>query len=278
MTKRPKLSTVAFRAFQAGVVTMVVLTGAGLLGAGPFAWMHHSSSSESSAPGSTPTATGPTSSTIAALVLRDYTKGQCVTWDQRPSPDTRPTKVVPCTKPHLVEIAGKVRLSDRLERYPTEPEWDRVFDHDCLPQVQALLRAPLDPYGRFAPGGIRPLADSWRSGDRTVWCGAVLSHEASRRTNTFVPFTGAVEGTAQTKLDPIGTCLDASGAAVPCTKAHVSEIVGYVDITTPPPGLHDNNAWNALVGDRCTTTARNYVGHDVSAGWIPIAAASYAAG
>ena len=33
---RQKLSAAAFRAFRAAVVVMVVLTGAGLLGAGPF--------------------------------------------------------------------------------------------------------------------------------------------------------------------------------------------------------------------------------------------------
>ncbi len=192
---------------------------------------------------------------------------------------------MPCTQAHLVEIAGHIDLSARLEAYPTETAWDKVFDHDCLPTLHALIGAPLDPIGRFASGGIRPLADAWADGQRTVWCSAQLA-TAHPNSPTLTPFTGKVEGVSQNELIVVGTCLTAAApTTVPCTKPHTGEVAGYVDlsgVTNTPPGLDDDNAWSTLVGDKCARSAHAYLGHDLSrdevAGWIPILAASWAAG
>jgi hypothetical protein len=273
------------------VIAVLLVALAGVTGRGPLRALQRSSNSSDTAtnakPARAPTAhNNATSSTIQALEMRSYRRGDCVNWDQRHSTARRSTNVIPCEQTHLVEIAGEIDVSGRFDHYPSEPEWTRVFSHDCLASVRSLLGGPLDPDGRFTTGGIEPLADAWGQGVRTAWCGVVATRTGPAvHRDTFESFRGKVEGASQVRTEPVGTCLGSKQFAVACATPHSVEIVGYVDLTgltTQPPAVNDNAGWDRLVGDKCGTVGRAYLGHPLSGdegfGWLSILPASWAAG
>ena len=155
------------------IVALVVVLG-GVAGYGPLSSLRRSSKSSLPTVTVPPDGAGGTTTTVLTLERRAYKHGDCVVWDQKPSADPANTRVVPCTAPHLFEVGSRLDLTGRFDHFPTKPEWKLIFVHDCGASVQALLGAPLDPTGRFVPGGITPTRSGWEQGDRVVWCGAEL--------------------------------------------------------------------------------------------------------
>ncbi|HVW32467.1 MAG TPA: septum formation family protein, partial [Acidimicrobiia bacterium] len=103
------------------------------------------------------------------------------------------------------------------------------------------------------------------------------------------PFTGAVHGQPQALLWPTGSCLGGGdgtttfAGTVPCTAAHLYEVVGPVDagarFTTPPPAGSDQ--WSTRLGQDCAEVAAARLGRlpaGVDTAVFPIDPASWAAG
>ncbi len=277
-------------------IAALVVVLFGVAGYGPLSFMKRNSAPSSTA--ATPSvasktpkngagATGrtTTSTTIFHLERRSYARGDCVTFDQQPGQDTRETHVVNCDRPHLVEMTTSLSL-DRFDHFPTEAEWQGVFEHDCAPGTRALIGGPVDPVGRYFPTAIMPTHESWIHGDREVWCGVgSLSLTAPPRPSMLMPFTGRVEGTTQARIAPIGSCWGRSEYEIPCSQSHLWEVAGYADLAgkvARPPAVDDDHAWGLLVGDACHVVALGYLGHeprnDQRAGWEPIEPGSWAAG
>jgi hypothetical protein len=238
-------------------------------------------------------APGETTSTTIGLVGRSYSPGQCVTWDQtREWKGLRPTRIVSCDEPHLIEITGR-HVLNLVGAYPTEPEWDDIIDNgECGRLAAQYLGGEIDPEGRFATGVIRPVPEGWGRGDREVWCGVQATTTAVDHDSEFsVEFTGAVRSQPQTSLYGAGTCLARDPAAgvitgtVDCAQPHAYEIVGAVDagarFKTPPPA--DSGQWaSGRLGDDCDRLARSRFGGRLPAGVetsvFPIVEASWRTG
>jgi hypothetical protein len=276
------------------LIAALVVVLFGVAGFGPLGFMKRDSAkSSTTTPQSVaskapkrPVGPATTSTTIFHLERRTYALGDCVAFDQRPGEDTRETQVVNCDRPHLIEMTMGLNLGDRFDHFPTEAEWQTVFDHDCAPGTRRLIRGPLDPLGRYFPTAITPSRESWIHGDRDVWCGVgAVSLTRPPRKSMLMPFTGKVEGTPQARISPIGSCWGDSEYEIPCSQSHRWEVAGYTNLTgkvAQPPALNDDHAWGLLVGDACHVVAVRYLGHEPSndqrAGWEPIEPGSWAAG
>ncbi len=241
--------------------------------------------------GSSPAQANASTSTTIGIVKRNFQPGDCVTWDQNAGPSVVAT-VVPCTAPHLVEITHEEGLTSYASGapFPDRLQWARIFASECGPVATSYLGYPLDPTGRFVPGGISPSDSSWALGDRTLWCGIQVSIRQSPdlNPNDLNPFTGVVRGQDQGVVDAVGSCFGPGsqglgGGIVPCTSPHVDEVTGAVSIAGLVEQLpQTSGAWSSLVGADCQNLAVRYHGGDlppgVSAGWIPITQADWDAG
>lgn len=252
--------------------------------------------------GTSPTTTPALTTTTISLEPRGYLPGDCVTWNQTAGGDLsdRPTNVVSCAGPHLVEVAAaKEQITGFSSAWPGEQALNDYTDAKCAPEAAIFLGRPLDPVGRFAANAFSPTEQGWLDGDRDMQCdiasnapgtwtgtgappaaGAVTSQTDAQLT----PFTGEVRGVDQSLLYPVGSCLvSGSGYLIPCTAPHTFEIAGTVDITGRASTLPASNAqWESLVGTSCGQAALADLGGSypsgVRAGWMPIEAPSWAAG
>jgi hypothetical protein len=242
-------------------------------------------------PGSAPSATAAPPGPVRVERLA-HEAGDCVSWDQEATAaaDPRATATVACTEPHLVEITGRVQLGDELDHEPTEAELDALTDRLCQPVNEAHLGGPLDPHGRYYPAGIQPSPESWRDGDREVWC-ALGAHDGTEGPDDPAgdgrhrPFRGAVALADQFWRYDRGQCLGGGRrAAVACIDEHEVEVVGRVELPEAPflPELDDQAAWEILVGPECRAQARSYLDREtvepLTTGWLGIEQASWAAG
>ncbi len=225
-------------------------------------------------------ATGAASS--GRLRYRTYRVGDCATWNQadRLGSLGPSVKVVKCTKPHLMEIAGSVKFARRTS-FPTQEQWVTIGSQgECLAVLERYLGQKFDPAGRFAAGTVHPLADGWAAGLRTVWC--TLSPSRRSDSATVEPMVGGVRGQDQTRLWDVGACVrSAPFAVVACTEEHTNEVVGNVTVTgfTDAPSAEQ---LIAAIGAECRAVATTYLGGrvpaDVGIAALGIAAGSWAAG
>jgi hypothetical protein len=237
---------------------------------------------------------GPAPTTTAAFRLErlDHRPGDCVSWDQHAQAGPmRAIVTAPCTEPHLIELTGRVVITDEPDHVPTDDELDALTDRLCLPVDEAHLGGRLDPHGRYYSAGIQPSPEGWRAGDREVWCGLGARDgtedpaEPGAGAGEHRPFRGPVSVASQFWLYDRGSCLAAGRrAAVACVADHEVEIVGRVELSDQPtvPALDDRTGWDALLGERCAQLARAYLGQDpvapLTLGWLGIDADSWAAG
>ncbi len=287
--RRSQLAHGARRLFWYGIVAALVVVLLGVLGTGPLSFLKRddgkSTSSAISSPSKKNKAGGATTSTIFTLERRSYSRGDCVVYDQR-GVGARETRVVPCAKPHLLEMTESFEVRNR-DHFPSEVQWTALFEKRCHASIEALLGTHLDPVGLFFATGVQPSGESWARGDRTIWCGvAKVSAARPSRPHQLVPFTGKVGGAPQARLAEVGSCWSgASPYPSSCRNAHEWEVVGFFDLAgkvAQPPAPNDNTAWGNLVGEACAGSARSYLGHDlvndVHAGWQPIQPGSWIAG
>ena len=207
--------------------------------------------------------------------------------DQKPSADPADTRVVPLYGAASLRGASRLDLTGRLDHFPTKAESE--VDRSCTTAARActtLLGAPLDPIGRFAPGGITPTRSGWAAGDREVWCGAESAAPGPvTRDDFLVVFTGKVECVA-TRLDAVGTLSlvrrrgnPAVPQAAPVRSLRVRRSLRR---HRRAAGRADDSGWNRFVGDKCDNVGRVYVGRDLTndegVGYLVIPTASWAAG
>lgn len=235
-------------------------------------------------PGSSPVTVAPTTSTTLSIALRSYHPGDCVTWDQTPGatgPWGRPTQVVACSSPHLIEIASPAEQLDGFSAaWPGDAAIDAFATAHCGAPVQAFLGYPLDPAGRFALGNIHPLDQAWADGYRTYYCDIQM-----RGPFDHLPsFSGEAKGADQEWLVAVGSCMTAQTAEpVPCSDPHQWEVTGEVtvpaDVTTLPTTAQ---AWQAAIGTQCSRVGLAYTGGAYPAGyetgWLDLTASNWAAG
>jgi putative regulator of septum formation len=240
----------------------------------------------SAAPGTDPA--GVTTSTTFRLLGVDFRIGNCVIWDQAGSSDRYP-RIVPCDQPHLIEITGRVDLFDKTA-FPTDADFDTIRDQDCTRLADEFLGHPLDRHGRFQASSITPYPEAWVQGEKTVWCGLIVTpHDVDDDRYIHEAFTGTVKGQDQTYLWGAGSCLADDETwkivgAVPCDQPHAYEVTGHVDASgfrIGPPAA-DSNAWNTGLGTACATVARGYLKGPIPAGFLsgvlPFQADSWTAG
>jgi hypothetical protein len=190
-----------------------------------------------------------------------WRSGDCLDWMQGGMPTTTLQHVVPCSAPHLVEVAGTIRVTGSYKSYPTDAEWRAIAQHDCLLPVAALFGGPVAP-GYYATALV-PLPKKWaQDHNGGVQCGvAKWGNPAPEIDRELSPFVGHVERTAQSRLANPGVCEDADFIPTPCPAPHTHELTGYVDLTglasTPPTNDDD---WMTLVGKRCEEVGRTYLG------------------
>jgi hypothetical protein len=216
-----------------------------------------------------------TTTTVPSLVLGDYERGDCATWDQ--AQDEAPAHLVDCDDAHLIELVAPRKVGDDFTHFPTEAEWDYLDATLCGPVVERYLGTRIDPQGMYAAGGIMPTEASWDDGLRQIECG-VIHAGTSRLPRLMVPFDGAVDGTRQYEAKPPGTCLplvgDQIGEPVPCDQPHALEVVGAVDLSGRIDHAPDDDELETLLGDECRRQAIAYVGHpldgDLRDGWVSL--------
>jgi hypothetical protein len=274
---------------KAVVMAGVAVVTAWSVVAGPLHSTLTGAGSHASAAALPPTPTSSTSTTIA-LTGTQYSRGDCVSWDQRVLPSLeRATHVVPCSGLHLIEIIMAVTVpGGQAAPFPTEAEWQTFNDRLCGPLVLPYLGYPLDPAGQYLVEDIHPLPSGWSYSDRTMWCGigAVWPSGIVHTADQFSPFAGTVKGHDQTYLYGTGTCLAQGsetrlGDTISCSEPHVVEITGTVAITNGVLPATDQ-AWENAVGSRCHDVTLRYAGGHLPVGvtsnLLPVEASSWAAG
>ncbi|MFM7068397.1 MAG: septum formation family protein [Actinomycetes bacterium] len=183
-----------------------------------------------------------------------YEVGDCVTWDE--AKIRSDTKVVKCAEPHRIQIAGSRELDDYGSRreYPTENEWDAIIGRRCTPQVERALGGPLDPFGLWTVGALRPREDGWFQGDRLISCGIIRSNGSG----SFALFTGRPNASQQYVPVPTGQCRalrpDGASSPVPCEQPHEIEIAGESLLGGSGAFPGDDAA-----SDACEAVAERYV-------------------
>jgi hypothetical protein len=273
-------------------VGALLVVAAGVAGTGPLsALLDPQDDTGVSASGAEPTADdrGTTSTTDYQLQGRDYHIGDCVVWDQDLSDDqSRRTNVVPCDEPHLIEITGSHDVTEQFDSYPTDSQWDAVFEGECAVLAERHLGGLLDPMGRYYSTGLVPTYEGWDLfDDRRVWCGigAVPIDQPVDADRSAVK-VGAATLADQSHLRAPGTCeLIDEHWSVPCTEPHHVEFTGQIDLSgrvESPPAPDDRDGWAALIGEECWSIAEGYLGRplvdDLVSGWIPIEPGSWTAG
>jgi len=231
-----------------------------------------------------PAAAGP------ELLAADYRPGDCVSWPQDGSGGAVVQSAqVPCAGPHLIEIVQLVVLSDLTGAYPGPDRWAQLVDQRCTPLAETYLGRRLDPLGRFRASAILPASGAWAQGDRRLWCGigAVPATPAGTASAPLPEFSGAVKGQDQARVDPVGTCLPATGAGsfgppVSCAASHAVEITGTVTLEGARAEPQTADQWRAAAGPACDASAAAYVGGTLSggyaAGWLAIDPISWSLG
>ncbi len=231
-------------------------------------------------------AAGVTTTTDYHLTRRTYTAGQCVTWSQDDDRDTRPTRVVPCDQPHIIEMTRLARADGFGAAYPGDAVLDKYVTDRCEPFLRERLGAPWDPDGRFYPGAVMPSRESWRGGDRDIWCGIQARTSWFSSPDRLDEWTGVAAQQDQSLLIAAGTCVavdEGTNRAVDCNATHSYEVTGVATVApTVTRYPVDEVQWRQVIGDQCARLGTAYLGHPpkapVASGWLQISAHSWDAG
>lgn len=194
----------------------------------------------------------------------DSPSGTCLDW---PHDAPQNMRRVPCKQPHTFEVASNVEIGgDYTASSPPPPEedWQQIVTDRCTKTGEDYLGRPLDPFGKFTVGALKPTADQWRNGDRKLRCGLQRVSPSGKRLLTT---TGAAAEQDQSNVHEPGTCFalvkGEVGDPVDCGGVHAYEVVGIVDLSkTFDPKTYPAEATqlNKLV-DLCPPVATKYTGN-----------------
>jgi hypothetical protein len=192
----------------------------------------------------------------------DAKPGSCFQWTKQDMSDMRQ---VPCADQHLMEMSGSVNLSNDYPKNAPFPDqqtgWPQIVKKSCTQLTSDFLGGRLDPYGKFSVTALKPTAQGWAAGDRSMECGL----QVVTASNTIVAFAGAVAGQDQSDVHPVGTCLGIKNRMVTepvdCALPHAWEIVGQVDLG---PSFRDvfpkDTEQDTVASQKCNAAAAEYAG------------------
>jgi hypothetical protein len=199
---------------------------------------------------------GPAVKRVRAAAF-DARPGSCFQWTKQGMSDMHQ---VPCAEQHLMEISGSVNLSNDYPKNAPFPDqqtgWPQIVKKSCTQPTSDFLGGRLDPYGKFSVTALKPSAQSWAAGDRSMECGL----QVVTASNTIVPFAGAVAGQDQSDVHPVGTCLGIKNRVVTepvdCAMPHAWEIVGQVDLGPSFPNVFPGpDQQDGVAGPKCNAAA-----------------------
>ncbi len=127
-------------------------------------------------------------------------RGHCYTWNQEDHNAT--ADEVPYGSPHLFEAVKEMNIASDYppdSADPTDAQWNAITKRYCDPIPRSFLGYPLDPYGRFASGIIRPIRFGWESGDRDLACGLIAVGKYAQLMDT--PVSAGITVTGRGRVD-----------------------------------------------------------------------------
>lgn len=216
--------------------------------------------------GSSPIAPDRRGTDVTNASFSSATTGSCLNWTQDGAV-TRDIVTVDCAEPHRFEVATREDLSQypASEFGPDAPQLnlerqEQLTTELCLDPVTSYLGGKLDPTGRYAVSPILPPADGWKSGDRTMLCGVMVTDADGNAQE----ISGVAAGADQSRYSAVDACVRADGDLadeVPCDQPHswqVTKVVNLADhFAGPWPLVEDQNQW---LGDVCQIAAVDYLG------------------
>ncbi|MGH3760811.1 septum formation family protein [Actinophytocola sp.] len=193
----------------------------------------------------------------------DSPSGTCLDW---PHDAPQNMRRVPCEQPHTFEVASNVEIGKDYGKDsppPAEQDWQQIVTDRCTKVGEEYLRKPLDPYGKYTVGALKPTAEQWRDGDRKLRCGLQRVSPSGQR---LLSTTGAAAEQDQSNVHEPGTCFGLVngdvGDPVDCQGVHAYEVVGIVDLSkefNPKTYPAERTQLNRLV-DLCPPVATKYTG------------------
>lgn len=203
---------------------------------------------------------------------RHYRTGDCVMFDQVATSGTHPSRVVPCSEPHVVELVGDTEIHTEGDRYPGSDQVRVLADKRCRELAARYLGEPLLVGGRFVHYGLGITPQGWAVGERTYRCGLAEMDKRSRNRRLAVLLEQSVKGQSQIDDLEVGTCQPSIDqlrddptlpAILPCDQPHGREVTGEAPISDDhwDPNA-DVDAEAARTAAACRAALDAYAGPD----------------
>jgi hypothetical protein len=219
-----------------------------------------------------------------ASIVANAAVGSCLTWTRSDESDLGQ---VDCGQPHVFEVTGSADVSGAYPAgapFPNLATWQQIVKNDCAANATGYI-GTLDPNGKYVVSALKPTAQQWSSGNRTLRCGL----QSATPSGAAMPTTGTAKGQDQSAVYPAGVCLalvnGGPGGPVSCTDQHAYEIVGTVDLGGYFPGGYPAIAdQQTKLAQLCQPVLSGYDGnanlgaYQLTLTWDTIQQASWAAG
>jgi len=200
-----------------------------------------------------------------AAAAFDSPSGTCLDW---PNDAPQNMRRVPCTEPHTFEVTKNVEIRADYPASappPNDQGWQQIVTERCTEVGAKYLGRPLDPYGKYTVGALKPTAQQWKEGDRKLRCGLQRVTPSGKR---LLPTTGTAANQDQSNIHDPGTCFALVnkkdvGDPVDCSKDHSYEVVGNVDLSTvfTGPDYPSEDQQREKTVDLCPPVAAKYSGN-----------------
>jgi hypothetical protein len=199
-----------------------------------------------------------------AAAAFDSPSGTCLDW---PNDAPQNMRRVPCGEPHTFEVTRNVEIGKDYPASappPDEQGWQQIVTERCAEVGTTYLGGPLDPFGKYTVGALKPTAEQWREGDRKLRCGLQRVTPSGKR---LLPTTGTAAKQDQSNVHDPGTCFALVnqkdvGDPVDCAKGHSYEVVGNVDLSQTFPDRYPSEAEQLeKTVDLCPPVAAQYTGN-----------------
>lgn len=221
-----------------------------------------------------------------AAAAFDSPSGTCLDW---PHDNPRNMRRVSCAKPHTFEVTSNVEIGGDYgpnSPPPNNTGWQQVVTEKCTAVATKYLGGPLDPFGKYTVGALKPTGDQWRDGDRKLRCGLQRVTPSGDR---LLPTERAAAKENQSNIHDPGTCFalvkGEPGDPLDCSRDHSFEVVGNVDLHAALGDVYPDEAVQGeKLADLCPPVAAEYTGNAdlkarrLSLYWDTLKPESWAAG
>lgn len=227
-----------------------------------------------------------TAAAEAAADAFDSPSGACLDW---PHDNPRNMRRVSCAEPHTFEVSRIVEIGGSYGSKSPPPDnagWQQVVTERCSEVAAEYLGGPLDPFGKYTVGALKPTADQWRGGDRKLRCGLQRVTPSGDR---LLPTKDKAKAKSQSNVHDPGTCFalvkGQPGDPIDCSRGHSYESVGQVDLhATYGDAYPDEASQGEKLAELCPPVAAQYTGNadlkvkGLALYWDTLKAESWAAG